>query len=136
MGAAMRIFPRLKNNSKSARMSYVCDVDQQILDKFSAEAQKELGYAPATDTDFRKVLDAKDVDVITIAMPDHWHAPMAVWALRRESMSMSRSRRATIRAKASCLWRRSRNTGSWCRWAISSARRRTRSRLSSRFTMG
>jgi len=72
----------LKNNSKSARVSYVCDVDQKILDKFSAEAQKELGYAPATATDFRKVLVSKDVDVITIAMPDHWHAPMAIYGLQ------------------------------------------------------
>ena len=61
---------------------YVCDVDQHILDKFSAEAQKELGYAPATATDFRKVLASKDVDVITIAMPDHWHAPMAIYGLQ------------------------------------------------------
>ena len=72
----------LKNNSKSARVSYVCDVDQKILDKFSAEAQKELGYAPATATDFRKVLESKDVDVITIATPDHWHTPLAVYGLK------------------------------------------------------
>jgi predicted dehydrogenase len=57
-------------------------VDSKILDKFSAEAQKELGYAPATATDFRKVLESKDVDVITIATPDHWHAPMAVLGLQ------------------------------------------------------
>ncbi len=72
----------LKNNSKSAHVSHVCDVDQHILDRFSAEAQKELGYAPATATDFRKVLASKDVDVITIAMPDHWHAPMAIYGLQ------------------------------------------------------
>jgi predicted dehydrogenase len=72
----------LKNNAQSARVSNVCDVDQKILDKFSAEAQKELGYSPATATDFRKVLESKDVDVITIAMPDHWHAPMAIYGLQ------------------------------------------------------
>jgi len=72
----------LKNNSNAARVSYVCDVDQRILDKFSVEAQKELGYAPATATDFRKVLESKDVDVITIAMPDHWHTPMAIYGLK------------------------------------------------------
>jgi predicted dehydrogenase len=72
----------LKNNGDAAHVAYVCDVDQRILDKFSAEAQKELGYAPATATDFRKVLESKDVDVITIAMPDHWHAPMAIYGLK------------------------------------------------------
>ena len=72
----------LKNNSDAAHVAYVCDVDQRILDKFCGEAQKELGYAPATATDFRKVLESKDVDVITIAMPDHWHAPMAIYGLK------------------------------------------------------
>ena len=72
----------LKANSKSARVSHVCDVDSTILAKFAGEAQKELGYAPATDGDFRKVLESKDVDVITIATPDHWHAPMAVRGLQ------------------------------------------------------
>jgi predicted dehydrogenase len=72
----------LKNNADAAHVAYVCDVDQKILDKFCGEAQKELGYAPATATDFRKVLESKDVDVITIAMPDHWHAPMAIYGLK------------------------------------------------------
>ncbi|HTD53894.1 MAG TPA: Gfo/Idh/MocA family oxidoreductase [Silvibacterium sp.] len=72
----------LKNNGDVAHVAYVCDVDQKILDKFSAEAQKELGYAPATATDFRKVLESKDVDVITIATPDHWHTPLAVYGLK------------------------------------------------------
>jgi predicted dehydrogenase len=72
----------LKNNSKAARVAYVCDVDSKILAKFAAEAQTELGYAPATVTDFRKVLESKNVDVITIATPDHWHAPMAVLGLQ------------------------------------------------------
>src|SRR6202043_1299793 len=43
--------------------------------------QKETGDAPAAETDFRRVLDAKDVDAVSIATPDHWHAPMAIAAL-------------------------------------------------------
>lgn len=72
----------LKNNARSARVSHVCDVDSTILAKFSARAEKELGYAPASDGDYRKVLASKDVDVITIALPDHWHAPMAILGLQ------------------------------------------------------
>ena len=72
----------LKSNAKDARVSHVCDVDSTILAKFSAAAQKELGYAPTADTDYRKVLDSKDVDAITIALPDHWHAPMAIKGLQ------------------------------------------------------
>src|ERR1700733_13980696 len=57
----------LKANGKSAKISHVCDVDSKILEKFAGEVKKELDYAPATDKDFRKVLESKDVDAITIA---------------------------------------------------------------------
>jgi predicted dehydrogenase len=72
----------LKNNAASARVSHICDVDSTVLAKFATEAEKELGYAPTADGDYRKILDAKDVDVITVALPDHWHAPMAVLGLK------------------------------------------------------
>ncbi len=72
----------LKNNAAAARVSHICDVDSAILAKFAVEAQSELGYVPTTDGDYRKILDAKDVDVITIALPDHWHAPMAILGLQ------------------------------------------------------
>ena len=68
----------LKANSKDSKITHVCDVESNILAKFAANTQKELGYAPATDKDFRKILASKDVDAITIATPDHWHAPMAI----------------------------------------------------------
>ncbi len=71
----------LKANKDSARIAYVCDVDSNILKKFADAAQQELGYAPATEKDFRHILQQKDVDAITIATPDHWHAPMAIAGL-------------------------------------------------------
>src|ERR1700716_2850369 len=48
----------LKANAKDARVSHVCDVDSTILTKFCAEAQKELGYSPIGDGDYRKVLQS------------------------------------------------------------------------------
>ncbi len=72
----------IKNNGDKARMAYCCDVDTHILAKFSAEANSTLGYAPKAEQDFRKALESKDVDAISIATPDHWHAPMAVLGLR------------------------------------------------------
>ena len=72
----------IANNAPKAHMAYCCDVDRHILDKFGEEAQKTLGYAPKPEQDFRKALDSKDVDAVSIATPDHWHAPMAVLALR------------------------------------------------------
>jgi len=72
----------LKANEKDARITHVCDVDTVILDKFAGRSEKSLGYASTKDQDFRKALASKDVDAITIATPDHWHAPMAIMGLQ------------------------------------------------------
>ncbi|MGD0733415.1 MAG: Gfo/Idh/MocA family oxidoreductase [Terracidiphilus sp.] len=68
-------------NKKTARVSHVCDVDSNTLKDFAAKATQQLGYAPATERDFRHILQLKEVDAITIATPDHWHTPMAIAAL-------------------------------------------------------
>ena len=72
----------LKANKKDARIAYVCDVDSNTLKKFAADTEKEMGEAPATEKDFRHILQQKDVDAITIAAPDHWHTPMAIAGLQ------------------------------------------------------
>ncbi|MGH9604342.1 MAG: Gfo/Idh/MocA family protein [Terracidiphilus sp.] len=72
----------LKNNSKTARIAYICDPDDHIRAKFAGDAQRVLGYAPKAEKDFRNALASKEVDAITIATPDHWHTPMAVYGLK------------------------------------------------------
>src|SRR3989442_6653709 len=72
----------LKANRNSARISHVCDVDSNILNKFAASAQQEMAENPVAEKDFRKILEQKNVDAITIATPDHWHAPMAIAGLQ------------------------------------------------------
>ena len=72
----------LKANKDAARITHVCDVESNILARFAADVQKEMGYSAAAEKDFRKVLEVKDVDAITIATPDHWHAPMAILGLQ------------------------------------------------------
>jgi len=80
-GRAYAHLSSLKANKDAARISHVCDVDGVILKKFADSMERELGYAPAMEKDFRRVLEQKDVDAVTIATPDHWHAPMAIAAL-------------------------------------------------------
>src|SRR6266851_1883586 len=72
----------LKANRSAARISHVCDVDSDILRKFADRVQRETGESPATEKDFRRILEQKDVDAITIATPDHWHTPMAIAGLQ------------------------------------------------------
>ena len=77
-GRAAAHLSSLNANKDTARVSHVCDVDGNILKDFASSAEHELGYAPAAVKDFRHILAEKDVDAITIATPDHWHAPMAI----------------------------------------------------------
>lgn len=61
----------------------LCDVDELHLNK-TFESLKTL--KPDTKAklydDFRRVLDNKDIDAITIATPDHWHATIAILAFQ------------------------------------------------------
>ncbi len=81
-GRAYAHLSSLKANQDAAHISYVCDVESNILAKFASATSKMMGYDPATEKDFRKILERKDVDAITIATPDHWHAPMAILGLQ------------------------------------------------------
>ena len=81
-GRAYAHLAALKANKSAARISHVCDVDENILRKFADRVQQEMGESAATDKDFRRILEQKDVNAITIATPDHWHAPMAIAALQ------------------------------------------------------
>lgn len=63
----------------------LCDVDKDHLDTalktlLSLQPQSKAdGY-----TDFRRVLDRKDIDAISCATPDHWHAQIATLAFEAE----------------------------------------------------
>jgi predicted dehydrogenase len=56
----------------------LCDVDSHQL----AKAAKRLGEGVDLVTDFRRILDRRDVDAVIIATPDHWHAIPAIQALQ------------------------------------------------------
>ncbi|HZF02005.1 MAG TPA: Gfo/Idh/MocA family oxidoreductase [Methylomirabilota bacterium] len=62
-------------------IAYICDVDDRAIDKGIKEAAKKQKTEPKGLKDFRKVLEDKSVDVVTIATPDHWHTPMAILAM-------------------------------------------------------
>src|SRR5271170_1478342 len=81
-GRAYAHLSSLKVNRSAARISHVCDVDSNTLKKFADSAQQEMGEAPAAEKDFRRILELKDVDAISIAAPDHWHTPMAIAGLQ------------------------------------------------------
>ena len=69
-------FTRLTNTA----VTYLCDVDSAVLAK--ASQALESAAAPKTIGDFRRALDDKAVDALSIAAPDHWHTPAAILAMQ------------------------------------------------------
>ncbi len=61
------------------RVVAVCDVDQTVLDREMARSAGK-GEKITPYTDIRRLLEDKNIDAITIATPDHWHALMTIWA--------------------------------------------------------
>ena len=64
----------------NVRITHVVDVDERHFKGSLSFLKEKYGGDPKTETDFRRVLDNRDVDAITIAAPDHWHALMTIWA--------------------------------------------------------
>jgi predicted dehydrogenase len=60
----------------------ICDADSAVVGRAMAIAEKGQGKAPRYEQDLRKVIDDKDIDIISIATPNHWHALAAIWALQ------------------------------------------------------
>lgn len=59
---------------------YVADVDSRAIEKCNAAVEKITGKVPKSAGDFRRTLEDKEVDVLVVAAPDHWHAPAAILA--------------------------------------------------------
>ena len=66
---------------EGTRLVALCDVDSKVLaremQKCDQKGQKVEGYS-----DIRKLLENKDIDVVTFATPNHWHALGAIWAIQ------------------------------------------------------
>ncbi|WP_455642929.1 Gfo/Idh/MocA family oxidoreductase [Parabacteroides sp.] len=66
----------------NCQVTRICDVDSRALSKCIAAVDEITGQKPAGDKDLRKTFEHKDVDAVVIAMPDHWHAPAALLAMK------------------------------------------------------
>jgi len=67
---------------EQSQVSHICDVDSNVIARAVAAAGKGQTAPVQTVRDFRRLLDDKSVDAVSIAAPDHWHAPMTILALK------------------------------------------------------
>jgi predicted dehydrogenase len=66
---------------EGCRLVALCDVDSKVLAR-EVENAKKKGEDVVGYTDVRKLLENKDIDVVTIATPNHWHSLAGIWAIQ------------------------------------------------------
>jgi predicted dehydrogenase len=63
-----------------ARIAAVCDVNQSARERAVALIKKLKGTDSNQFEDMRAMFESKDVDAVSVATPNHWHALSAIWA--------------------------------------------------------
>lgn len=66
--------------SHNVRIKTLCDTDEQFFEPRSKTVFDKTGIKPLTEWDMRKVLDDKEIDAVSFATPNHWHALGTIWA--------------------------------------------------------
>ena len=64
----------------NVRVKTLCDIDANLFPERVKKVDEIQNYAPGTETDLRRVFEDKDIDAVSIANPNHWHALTTIWA--------------------------------------------------------
>lgn len=77
-------FGNLKNHLsfEDAQCVAMCDIDENILKERAATIRQDFNQSPTLYTDYRKLLEQKDIDAVIIGTPDHWHCLQMVEAVQ------------------------------------------------------
>ncbi len=68
------------NEVPNCNLAAACDVNQAARERAEALIQKLQGHKAKTYRDMRELYDDKEVDAVSIATPNHWHALATIWA--------------------------------------------------------
>ncbi len=65
---------------ETCRIASVCDVNQAARERAIASIDKARGYKPTEFADMRELFASKDIDAVSLPLPNHWHALATIWA--------------------------------------------------------
>lgn len=69
---------------EGVEITYLVDPDQQVLDGALSAVESKTGRRPRGVSDIREALDDSQLDVVTVATPNHWHTLITVWACQAD----------------------------------------------------
>lgn len=84
--AVLGVHGRGKSHIKSlmelenVRVTTLCDPDMNLLKERQTAFKETYGKKVKIEQDLRRVYEDKDIDVVSIATPNHWHALSVIWA--------------------------------------------------------
>ncbi len=67
-------------NQKNVEVTVLCDPDLNVLNDRQKEFKETYGHSVSLEQDLRRVMDDPNIDVVSIATPNHWHALSVIWA--------------------------------------------------------
>ncbi len=80
-GSHISSIESLRKKGDRVRIVALCDVDSEVLNagvkKYQDANEKVEGYS-----DIRRLLENPDIDAVSIATPNHWHALGTIWAVQ------------------------------------------------------
>ena len=66
--------------NRNVRLKTICDVDEQYFAEKSKIILDSTGVKPVTEWDMHKVFADKEINAVSLAIPNHWHALATIWA--------------------------------------------------------
>ena len=69
-GSHMRNFAGMKD----VEVGYLVDIDENLFERRVKQVEDIAGYRPKTEWDMRRIFEDKDIDAVSVATPNHWHA--------------------------------------------------------------
>jgi predicted dehydrogenase len=60
----------------------ICDADEAVIGSAMNHVQKKQRHTPKYVRDLRHIMDDPNIDIVTTATPNHWHALIAIWAMQ------------------------------------------------------
>src|SRR5262245_23903720 len=64
------------------QVAALCDVDELVLRERASQYETQSGHPIKCYRDMRAVFDDKEIDAVSFATPNHWHALGAIWAMQ------------------------------------------------------
>ncbi len=60
----------------------IVEVDEDVAAMRAGEIEEKQGIRPAVYSDMRRAFESDDIDIVSTATPNHWHALTAIWAMQ------------------------------------------------------